>query len=200
MPKLISQRPKGRRTVPPCGRLIEYVPPTSPFQKLIDSERQKQRLTGRELAGKIVVNGKPLSQSTLWIWLHNTNGYPHPRSFKPAHLDQLSKALRVPKAKIEQALDASRHLYTDRENPMPQAAFDSFARFIEILEHDRRQNVSKSYVLNLAKNLYGGAAASRVANGAPDQSNFPRSHALASRASRSGRSVRRHARRKSTRK
>ena len=78
--RLIVQR-RGRRKIPPCGRLIEYKEPHSPFQKLVDSQRRRYGLSGRELAEKIDV-----SQSTLWIWLHNVNGFPHPKSFKDRHL------------------------------------------------------------------------------------------------------------------
>jgi hypothetical protein len=41
------------------------------FQKLVDSQRKRCGLSGRQLAERIGV-----SQSTLWIWLHNLNGYP----------------------------------------------------------------------------------------------------------------------------
>ncbi len=155
MPRLIVQR-SGRRKIPPCGRLIEYRPPHSPFQKLIDSQRKRYGLSGRDLAEKIDV-----SQSTLWIWLHNVNGFPHPKSFNAVHLQRLSRVLRTPADKIKRALDASRHLFTPTENPMPHEAFDALGRLIEILEHDKRHTVSRSYVLNLAKNLHRGAAAAK---------------------------------------
>src|SRR4051794_26678939 len=105
MPQLIVNR-SGRRKVPPCGRLIEYQAPHSPFQKLIDSQRKLHGLSGRDLAEKLGV-----SQSTLWIWLHNMNGFPHPKSFKERHLIKLSKVLKLPQQKIRSALDASRHLF-----------------------------------------------------------------------------------------
>lgn len=76
MPKLLVNQ-SGRRKIPPCGWLIEYRAPHSPIQKLIDSERRRHGLSGRDLAKKIGV-----SQSTLWIWLHNVVGYPHPKAFK----------------------------------------------------------------------------------------------------------------------
>jgi hypothetical protein len=167
MPKLIVNR-SGKRKVPPCGRLIKYVDPHSPFQKLVESGRRKQRLSGRQLAAKIVVDGKPLPQSTLWIWLHNENGFPHPKAFDQRHLRQLAKAIRVPIVELEHALDASRHLYTDRERPMPRESFDAFARFIDIIGNDRRKVVSRSYVENLARTLYNGEAASRAPR--PDRS------------------------------
>src|SRR6266404_9920206 len=98
MPRLIVQR-TGRRKIPPCGRLIEYKEPHSPFQKLIDSQRKRYGLSGRDLAEKIDV-----SQSTLWIWLHNVNGFPHPKSFNAVHLQRLSRVLRTPADKIKRAL------------------------------------------------------------------------------------------------
>jgi transcriptional regulator with XRE-family HTH domain len=152
MPRLIVQR-SGRRKIPPCGRLIEYRPPHSPFQKLIDSQRKRYGLSGRELAEKLDV-----SQSTLWIWLHNLNGFPHPKAFKTVHLQRLSRILRTPADKIKRALDASRHLFTPTENPMPHESFDALGRFIDILEHDKRHTISRKYVLNIAKNLHRGAA------------------------------------------
>ena len=151
MPRLLTQRKHPRR-VPPCGRLINYRNPHSPFQKLIDSARQRLRISVRELARKIHV-----SQSTMWIWLHNENGFPHPKAFKSEHVQMLSRVLKIPKSAIERAVDASRHLYTAREKPVPHASLDAFRDFIDILQHDRRQTVSRSYVLNLASKLYRGA-------------------------------------------
>ena len=72
------------------------------FQKLVDSQRKRCGLSGRQLAERIGV-----SQSTLWIWLHNLNGYPHPKSFKEVHLQRLSRVLKTPEDKIKRALDAS---------------------------------------------------------------------------------------------
>jgi transcriptional regulator with XRE-family HTH domain len=121
---------------PRFRRLIEYCKAHSPFQKLIDSLRKRHRLSGRELAEKIGV-----SQSTLWVWLHNVNGFPHPNSFNSEHVRRLADVLSLSESEIKTALDASR-------------PFDAFGRFIEILENDNRQTVSKPYVLNIAKNLY----------------------------------------------
>jgi len=153
MPRLIVNRPR-RRKVPPCGRLIEYQAPHSPFQKLIDSQRKLHGFSGRDLAAKIGV-----SQSTLWIWLHNVVGYPHPKAFKPVHVQRLSRTLKIPENKIRSALDASRHLFTPTENPMPHEAFDALGRLIEILENDKRHTISRKYVLNIAKSLHSGATA-----------------------------------------
>lgn len=151
VPRLITQRKKPRR-IPPCGRLINYLPPHSPFQKLIDTVRTRRRISVRGLARKIGV-----SPSTLWIWLHSENGFPHPKSFKGQHLKKLSHALGLSKKAIERTIDASRHVYTAREKPTPHVSLDALRQFIEILDHDRRQTVSRSYILNLAKRLYSGA-------------------------------------------
>src|SRR5207244_10910908 len=144
MPRLIGQRKTARR-VPPCGRLIPYFHPHSPFQKLIDSARHRRRMSVRELARRIQV-----SQSTMWIWLHNANGFPHPNAFKSGHVERLGRTLGISKRAIQRAVDASRHVYTAREKPTPHATLDGFRNFIEIMEHDRRQTVSRSYVVNLA--------------------------------------------------
>lgn len=157
MPKLIVNRRGIRRKVPPCGRLIDYREPQSPFQKLIHSQMKRYGLSGRALAEKIGTPRRAVSQSTVWIWLHNTNGYPHPKSFTTDHLKRLGQVLKIPEAKIRRALDASRHIFTAVEDPTPHESFDAFGRYIEILEHDKRATVSRGFVLNLAKNLYNGA-------------------------------------------
>src|ERR1041384_20447 len=143
---------KNSRRTPPCGRLIPYFHPHSPFQKLVDTARRRRRIAIRELARRI---GVP--QSTMWIWLHNENGFPHPKAFTAKHVERLSRVLGLSKTAISRAIDASRHLYTDREKPTPHHARDAFEDFIDILEHDRRQTLSRSYVVNLANKLYRGA-------------------------------------------
>lgn len=93
----------------------------------------------------------------MWIWLHNENGFPHPKAFSSQQVTRLSQVLGLSKAAIARAIDASRHLYTAREKPTPHYALDAFENFIDVLEHDRRQTLSRSYVVNLANKLYRGA-------------------------------------------
>ena len=152
MPKLIVQRSNRKAKVPPCGRSIHYVEPHSPFQKLVEGRRRLMELSGRALAK--ILN---ISQSTLWIWMHNENGFPHPKAFKDHHLAALSSTLGISLAELQVALDASRHRYTAQENPMPHASVDAFRTFIEILDRDQRPRLATSYVRNLAANLYNGS-------------------------------------------
>ena len=148
-----SDSDKNERKVPPCGRLIEYSEPHSPLQKLIDARRKQLGLSGRHLADRLGV-----SQSTLWIWLHNRNGYPHPKSCKPEHLIKISEVLKIPEAKLKSALDASRRLFTRTTDPLlPYEASNPFDSLIGILENDPRKSLSTSYVVNLAKSLLHGA-------------------------------------------
>jgi hypothetical protein len=163
MPRLIVNRSRNRRKVPPCGRLIVYREPSSPFQKLIDDARRRYGLSGYELARKmtLICPRAPVSQSTLWIWLHSMNGYPHPKSFKSEHLRALSRILKIPQDKITRAIDASRHIYSPKEQPMPHESLNAFGRFIDILEHDNRVNVNRRTILHLAKTLYNGAQQTR---------------------------------------
>lgn len=125
--------------VPRDSDFIEYHEPHSAFQKLIGFARNRCGFSVAELAEKIGV-----SQATLWIWLHNTKGFPDPKSFNDEHVHRLGKILNIPEARIRDALDASR-------------PFDGFGRFIEILENDPRRIFLKSYILHIAKNLYRGA-------------------------------------------
>jgi len=100
-----------------------------------------------------------VSSSTLWIWLHNENGFPHPKAFSASHLERLAAALEIAPAEMQSALDASRHLYTPRESPVPREPLDAFRTFIGIMERDPRDRVTVSYVVNLARNLWNGAQA-----------------------------------------
>ena len=161
MPSLITQRSNDKRPVPPCGRLIHYVEPHSPFQILVETKRReihaRQGLSNRELARRIGV-----SQSTLWIWLHNEAGYPSVRAFKPIHLQALCRELKIDEAEMQSATDASRHVFTARSNPTPQPMMDAFAAFIGVLTNDRRQSLKKASVVHLAKIFYNGAIAGKV--------------------------------------
>lgn len=161
MPKLISTRSKKRRPAPPCGRIVLHVEPHSPFQKLIDGRRAELGYSNRELAREMSRTIKT-PQSTLFTWLHNTNGFPHPKAFKPAHLKALAQILKLKENEIKLALDGSRHLYTGRETPMPLKSKDAFRTFIEILQRDDRKTVTLSYVRNLAINLFQGATGETV--------------------------------------
>src|SRR5260370_8148014 len=108
------------RNIPSSGRLIEYQPPHSPFQKLIDSQRRGCGLSQRVLAEKIGV-----SHATLHIWLHNINGFPHWKSFNSSHARPLGEVLNIPERQIEAALDASRPFY----------AFDRFLNTLATHKH-----------------------------------------------------------------
>lgn len=149
MPTLLTQRRPRKK--PPCGRIIQYQVPHSPFQKLIDGRRAEMGLSYADLAEPLGIN-----RGSVWIWMHNANGFPHPKSCKPEHLLTLAKVLKLDHAEIQRALDASRHLYTPREeSPLPQAR-DALATLIEVLEHHAAKVVRVSYVLNLAKRLQAG--------------------------------------------
>lgn len=154
MPKLLTQK-KKKNPKPPCGRVIEYSVPHSPFQRLIEMNRKRHALSYLELAAVLKIN-----KGTLWVWMHSKNGYPHPKSFKAHHIEILAKTLKITEKQIHESLDLSRRHYTESSAPLPPAYIDSFAGFITVLENDRRQYISKSYVLNLARNFYASAQAS----------------------------------------
>lgn len=153
MPSLLTQRKKGTpRKKPPCGRVIEYLPPHSPFQKLIDGARLQKGYSTRELAKLIGT-----SQSNLYIWTHNKNGFPSPRAFTRNHLAALSRVLSIPEEEIQKSVDASRSIYSPGSAPEPAPEVNPLKILIEILKNEKRERITTSYVLNLAKNLYEGA-------------------------------------------
>lgn len=153
MPKLLTRK-KTRKPVPPCGRVIEYHAPHSPFQKLIDGRRAELGLSYADLAAPLDAN-----RATVWIWLHNANGFPHPKSFKSKYPALLARLLKIKEDDILNALDRSRHLYTRREAiPLPQSK-DALATLIGVLENHKAVRVKVSYVLNIARRLRAGQEA-----------------------------------------
>lgn len=157
MPKLLTQKTTRARKLPPCGRVNDYQTPHSPWQKLVDGKRLALDMSYGDLAEHVDVH-----RSTLWIWTHNKNGFPHPKSCKPHHLQALAKALRIDLAEMQSALDASRHLFTPRETPMPQDSQDAFATLVAALKADKRTYVKVAYVINLAQLIQAGAAAPAI--------------------------------------
>lgn len=155
MPSLITKRKKPN-PVPPCGRRIVYVNPHSPFQKLVESKRLKLGKSIRELAEEIseaTPRESTLNPGSLWIWLRNTNGYPHPKSATKGRLRALARVLRVPLPLLEEKLDISRHLFTAREHSEPKRSQKAIVQFLEIMRNDKRIYVSKARVVNLAQSL-----------------------------------------------
>jgi len=159
MPKLITRKKKVY-----AKKRVKFSAPHSPFQKLVDKARLAKKLSIAALAASL----KPkVNRGSMWIWLHNENGYPSKNSATPARLESLSKVLGIPLPQLQEALDASRLLY-GTEIPVPPTQ-DALGDLIEILEQDRRVTIRKDWVLNLAKRLHQGTAveiaASKPASG-----------------------------------
>jgi hypothetical protein len=147
MPKLLLNRIASKSSA-------KYGPPHSPFQKLIHGALKANGYSETGFAKeKLDVN-----PGSFWIWLHNKNGFPHPRSCKAHHLEALSEHLHIPLPTIHQALDASRHLFTPRERSLPVETKDGLKMLIDILQNDRRTKLMRSYVLNLARKLMAGGS------------------------------------------
>ena len=149
MPKLITT--KSKKPLPACGRRIEYVAPTSPWQKLVDAARIKLGLSFEDIATAIDGN-----KGSVWIWFHNKNGYPHPKSFTAERATALYRVLKLDPHVAATALDASRHLYTAKETPMPFKAVNAFAQFIEAIEQIKQQRIYRSTILNIARRCQAG--------------------------------------------
>jgi hypothetical protein len=162
MPRLISRRKKPN-PVPPCGRRIVYVAPHSPFQKLVESRRATLGLSVRDLAAKVsdlTPHEPELNAGSLWIWLRNQNGYPHPKSCTRTRLTALARVLRVPVPRLQESLDASRHLFTVRENPVPREAINGLESIVDVLRNDKRKYVWRKRILNIAEQHLAAARAS----------------------------------------
>ena len=149
MPKLITT--KSKKPLPACGRRIEYVAPSSPWQKLVDAARTKLGLSFEDLATAIEGN-----KGSVWIWFHTKNGFPHPKSFTADRAAALYRVLKLDPSVAARALDASRHLYTDKETPVPFKTVNAFAQFIESIESISQQRIYKSTILNIARRCQAG--------------------------------------------
>lgn len=156
MPRLLTTPRKGRRKVPPCGRIIEYSVPHSPFQKLIDAKRQAKGWSFRTLAKAMTELGARTTHTGLWIWLHCQAGYPAPRNFKTAHIEALSEIFKIPMPQLRAAYDASRHVFTAQEKPMPQGSQNVLEVLLGIFRCDRRKVIRTSQVVNIIERLRDG--------------------------------------------
>jgi hypothetical protein len=170
MPKLLTA-PKKKSPMPRCGRRIEYNAPTSPWQKLVDGERQKLGLSFADLANAMADGNR----GTIWIWVHNKQGYPSPQSFTLARAAALYKTLKIDPKVGATALDASRHLYTAREIPQPFETREAFEQFIETLEAIKPARVLKETILNIARRIHAGLTPANPGDPEyPDSSPAPR--------------------------
>lgn len=155
MPRLISEHRKPN-ALPSYGRRIVYVRPHSPFQKLVESHRLGRGMSVRDVAEAVSRITSPfprLNPGSLWIWLRNQNGFPHPKSCTATRLAALASVLRVPLPRLKEVLDSSRHLYTARERTEPATSLRSIDALIAVLEGDKRTCLSRKRILNLAKAL-----------------------------------------------
>ncbi len=155
MPQLLPSRK------PASARKATFLPPHSPFQKLVDGKRVEKRFSYAQLAEKVSDGKLSLHPGTLWIWLHNQNGHPHPRSCTPEHLRRIGRVLGIPLPQLQEALDASRHIFTARETPVPTAARDGWHEFVAWLENDKRIRIPRTVVLNMAKRFMAGIQSTR---------------------------------------
>jgi hypothetical protein len=155
MPKLIVQRKNKRKSVP---ARTQYGVPSSPFQKLIHTAMTARGFSGRDLAARLTDAGAPTSQSNLWTWLHHPNGYPGARSFKKPHAPALAKILGIRLLEIHAALDASRHIFTPKEQPSPAHAHDSLAALEEAISASSKKYITRARVLHLIRSLRMGSA------------------------------------------
>lgn len=159
MPRLLINKKISKSPV--RTRKVTFSNPHSPFQKLVESARVQKRLSYAQLAEKLGDSESSVHPGTLWIWLHNRNGHPHPRSCRPEHLRRLARVLNVPLPRLQETLDASRHIFTKQEHSVPAAAINAWAEFVGWLENDKRPKITRTVVLNMARRFMASAKAIR---------------------------------------
>lgn len=159
MPRLLINKKVSAKSARP--KKATFTNPHSPFQKLIEAARVQKRLSYAQLAGKMSDRAISVHPGTLWIWIHNLNGHPHPRSCTPEHLRRMARILNIPLPRLKETLDASRHLFSPQENPVPAAAVNAWEEFVGWLENDKRAKVSRTVVLNMARRFMASAKAIR---------------------------------------
>lgn len=126
---------------------------------MIEAARTKLRLSLRELAKEMKTRKAAVDQSTLWVWIHTTNGYPAPRSFTASHLRALASSLKLKETDVRKALDESRAIYAGRPEPTPRPQLEGLDVLIETLENSTKATVKRMWVLHLAKSLRATAQA-----------------------------------------
>lgn len=160
MPRLLINKKVSRKRDKPAK--ATFKDPHSPFQKLVEAARVRKRLSYAQLANDMAKAGANVHPGTLWIWLHNVNGHPHPRSCTPLHLKALARVLNVPLPRLKETLDASRHLYArQEETPLPTSTINAWEEFVGWLENDQRPKISRTVVLNMARRFMASAKAVR---------------------------------------
>lgn len=138
----------------PGGYSLEYFNPHSPFQRLVAGAIERKQLSYRQAAAAIGI-----APSTLWVWLHNSTGFPAARTFRPEkHLPAIAKALGVPRDILEKSIDLSRLQFTAGVIPDPMPLLDAFADFIVILENTPGRTVNREKIIALARRLHAGAS------------------------------------------
>jgi hypothetical protein len=164
MPRLLIHRKKTKSSNK-TGSRVTFVLPHSPFQKIIEAGRVEHRLSYAQLAKQISEGKKSVHPGSLWIWLHTPNGYPHPKSCTASHLRRLSAVLRIPLPRLQEALDSSRHLFTQRERATATLSIDSWKEFVNWLENDKREMLRKTTVLNMARQFHAAAGSAAKKKG-----------------------------------
>lgn len=161
MPKHIPTSPDNEpfsRHTRQNGYTCRYYNPYSPFQRLISKAMHTKGLSFRSLGQKLDV-----SPSSLWIWLHNENGFPGKRSFFPErHIPLLAKFLNLDQKQIQESLDLSRAFFAEKSMPSPIAITSAFDDLIEILENKPGRSINREWILNLARRLRAGAMSESV--------------------------------------
>lgn len=137
---------------------MQYTVPSSPFQKLIDTARQARGLSTRDLSAALNDAGAPTAQSTVWTWLHHPNGYPHQRSFQKRHALALAQVLRLDADAVLSALDASRRMFTPKEQVAPAEVHDALRGIEEILRSGSTTYIKRATVLHLIQLARRGTA------------------------------------------
>ena len=160
MPRLLINKKVSQKRDKPAK--ATFTNPHSPFQKIVESARVEKRLSYAQLATEMAKTGSNVHPGTLWIWIHNLNGYPAPRSCTPARLRSLGRVLNVPLPRLKETLDASRHLFArQEETPLPTATINAWEEFVGWLENDQRAKISRTVVLNMARRFMASAKAVR---------------------------------------
>lgn len=161
MPRLLINKKVSQKRDKPAK--ATFTDPHSPFQKVVDAARIEKRLSYAQLSTKMAEAGSNVHPGSLWIWLHNQNGHPHPRSCTPAHLRALGRVLNIPLPRLQETLDASRHIFTKQEKtPLPTATIDAWEEFVGWLENDQRAKISRTVVLNMARRFMASAKSVRA--------------------------------------
>lgn len=145
-----TSKKKSSAPTPPKKRVIVFVPPHSPFQKMLAAKKIEGNMSYSELAKRIRT-----PQGTIYRWLHNENGIPDPKSLSPKRIQAIGAFLGVSEQELRKILDESSSLFRSKQSspPPPDIEIDTFHLLISHLKAYGKKTIPVAKVIQIAEKI-----------------------------------------------